>query len=162
MLPQYICGHILHFPHAPRATRTILKPQTLNTEPSRTWICQGNRRLAYSQLCVWEALPTSSALTFLRKLMKRYPRPDAIITDRLRSYRAALRELGGSDASRNSPPSILPSTTTSTSDDPSVHGTISNSTAPLHSPSGVSSGRPNSLVLGGITQTCDFTLTVQR
>ena len=32
----------------------------------------------------------------LRKLMKRYPRPDAIITDRLRSYRAALRELGGS------------------------------------------------------------------
>ena len=27
--------------------------------------------------------------------MKRYPRPDAIITDRLRSYRAALRELGG-------------------------------------------------------------------
>ena len=27
---------------------------------------------------------------------KRYPRPDAIITDRLRSYRAALRELGGS------------------------------------------------------------------
>ena len=36
------------------------------------------------------------ALKFLRKLIKRYPRPDAIITDRLRSYRAALRELGGS------------------------------------------------------------------
>ena len=36
------------------------------------------------------------ALKFLRKLMKRYPRPDAIITDRLRSYRAALRELGAS------------------------------------------------------------------
>ena len=34
-------------------------------------------------------------LKFLRKLMKRYPGPDAIITDRLRSYRAALRELGG-------------------------------------------------------------------
>ncbi len=28
--------------------------------------------------------------------MKRHPRPDAIITDRLRSYRAALREVGGS------------------------------------------------------------------
>ena len=28
--------------------------------------------------------------------MKRYPRPDAIITDRLRSYRASLREAGGS------------------------------------------------------------------
>ena len=38
-----------------------------------------------------------AALKFLRKLMKRYPRPDAIITDRLRSYRAALRELGESD-----------------------------------------------------------------
>ena len=25
--------------------------------------------------------------------MKRYPRPDAIITDRLRSYRTALREM---------------------------------------------------------------------
>ena len=37
-----------------------------------------------------------AALKFLRKLMKRYPRPDAIITDRLRSYCAALRELGGS------------------------------------------------------------------
>ena len=37
-----------------------------------------------------------AALKFLRKLIKRYGRPDAIITDRLRSYRAALRELGGS------------------------------------------------------------------
>ena len=37
-----------------------------------------------------------AALKFLRKLMKRYPRPDAIITDRLRSCCAALRELGGS------------------------------------------------------------------
>ena len=119
-----------------------------------------------------------AALKFLRKLMKRYPRPDAIITDRLRSYRAALRELGGSgrhqagrwlnnlrriptcrsgdentqcsvsggcEASRNLPPSILPSTTTSTCDDPSAHGTISSLTAPLHLPSGVNSGRPKSL-----------------
>ena len=37
-----------------------------------------------------------AALKFLRKLMKRYPRPDTIVTDRLRSYRAALREVGGS------------------------------------------------------------------
>ena len=120
-----------------------------------------------------------AALRFLGKLMKRYPKPDAIITDRLRSYRAALRELGGSGpasswllaeqscgefttavpatrtrnapysggcaASRNSPPSILPSTTTSTCNDPSAHGTISSSSAPLRSSSGVSSGRPNSL-----------------
>ena len=37
-----------------------------------------------------------AALKFLRKLMKHSGRPDAIVTDRLRSYRAALRELGGS------------------------------------------------------------------
>ena len=119
-----------------------------------------------------------AALKFLRKLMKRYPRPDAIITDRLRSYRAALHELGGSglhqagrwlnNRAENShlpfrrrehamlrfrrmrslqllPPSILSSTTTSTCDDPSAHGIISSSTAPLHSPSGVNSGRPNPL-----------------
>ena len=36
-----------------------------------------------------------AALKLLRKLMKRYGRPGAIVTDRLRSYRAALRELGG-------------------------------------------------------------------
>ena len=120
----------------------------------------------------------AAALKFLRKLMKRYGRPDAIITDRLRSYRAALRELGGSGlqqagrwlnnraenshlpfrrrehamlrsggckASRNAPPFILPFTITSTRHDTSAHETISSSTEPPHSPSGVSSGRPNSL-----------------
>ena len=119
-----------------------------------------------------------AALKFLRKLMKRYPRPDASITDRLRSYRAALRELGGTgrhqagrwlnnraenshlpfrrrehamlrfmrpEASRNSPPFTLPSTTTSTCDDPSAHRTVSSSIAPLRSPSCISLGPPNSL-----------------
>lgn len=38
-----------------------------------------------------------SALKFLRKLMRRYGRPQEIVTDRLPSYRAALRELGGED-----------------------------------------------------------------
>ena len=37
-----------------------------------------------------------AALKFLRKLMKRYGRPDTLVTDRLRSYRTALREMGGS------------------------------------------------------------------
>ena len=37
-----------------------------------------------------------AALKFLRKLMKRHPRPDAIVTDQRRSYRTALREMGGS------------------------------------------------------------------
>ncbi|MCL5779325.1 IS6 family transposase [Limibaculum sp. FT325] len=38
-----------------------------------------------------------AALKFLRKLMGRYGRPLEIVTDRFPSYRAALRELGGSD-----------------------------------------------------------------
>ena len=38
-----------------------------------------------------------AALKFLRKTMKRYGRPEAIVTDGLRSYGAALRDLGGSD-----------------------------------------------------------------
>jgi len=38
-----------------------------------------------------------AALKFLRKLMCRYGRPQEIVTDRLPSYRAAPRELGGAD-----------------------------------------------------------------
>ena len=38
-----------------------------------------------------------AALKLLKKLMKRYGQPREIVTDRLRSYGAALRELGGSD-----------------------------------------------------------------
>ncbi len=36
----------------------------------------------------------NAALRFLRKAMKRYGHPLAIVTDRLRSYRAAMREIG--------------------------------------------------------------------
>ena len=35
-----------------------------------------------------------AALGFLRRTMKRYGRPEVIVTDRLRSYRAATREIG--------------------------------------------------------------------
>jgi len=35
-----------------------------------------------------------AALKLLKKLMKRYGRAENIVTDRLRSYGAALRELG--------------------------------------------------------------------
>ncbi len=38
-----------------------------------------------------------AALKFLRELMRRYGQPHEIVTDCLRSYRAALKELGGSD-----------------------------------------------------------------
>jgi len=35
-----------------------------------------------------------AALRFLRKAMKRYGRPDVVVTDRLGSYKAAMREIG--------------------------------------------------------------------
>ncbi|ABI67064.1 IS6 family transposase [Maricaulis maris] len=35
-----------------------------------------------------------AALKFLRKAMKRYGRPEVVVTDKLRSYKSALRELG--------------------------------------------------------------------
>jgi putative transposase len=38
-----------------------------------------------------------AALKILRKLMRRYGRPKTIVTDRLPSYRAALRHLGATD-----------------------------------------------------------------
>ena len=36
-------------------------------------------------------------LKFLKRAMKRYGRPESIVTDRLRSYRAAMKVLGVSD-----------------------------------------------------------------
>ena len=38
-----------------------------------------------------------AALTFLKKAMKRYGAPTTLITDRLRSYGAAMKEIGNSD-----------------------------------------------------------------
>ena len=38
-----------------------------------------------------------AALKFLRKSMRRYGRPEAAVTDRLRSNFAALKELGAAD-----------------------------------------------------------------
>ena len=38
-----------------------------------------------------------AALKFLRKAMRKHGRPEAIVTDRLRSYGAALREIGAAD-----------------------------------------------------------------
>jgi putative transposase len=38
-----------------------------------------------------------AALKFLRKAMRRHGRPEVIVTDRLRSYGAALKEMGSAD-----------------------------------------------------------------
>ena len=39
----------------------------------------------------------AAALMFLRKMMKRHGKPKAIVTDRLRSYGAAMKEIGNAD-----------------------------------------------------------------
>ena len=38
-----------------------------------------------------------AALKFLRKLVKRYGRPEHVVTDKLRSYGAAMKEIGNAD-----------------------------------------------------------------
>lgn len=38
-----------------------------------------------------------AALRFLRKVMKRYGRPEVIVTDRLRSYQAAMKVIGNAN-----------------------------------------------------------------
>jgi putative transposase len=38
-----------------------------------------------------------ATLRFLRKAMKRYGRPEVVVTDRLRSYRAAMRVIGNAE-----------------------------------------------------------------
>ena len=39
----------------------------------------------------------AAALKFIKKAMKRHGRPQAIVTDRLRSYGAALKEIGNAE-----------------------------------------------------------------
>ena len=41
-----------------------------------------------------------AALTFLRKAMKRYGCPKIVVTDRLRSYRAAMKVIGNAELNR--------------------------------------------------------------
>ena len=43
----------------------------------------------------------AAALQFIREIMKRHGRPRAIVTDRPRSYGAALKETGGGGAAGN-------------------------------------------------------------
>jgi putative transposase len=38
-----------------------------------------------------------AALRFLRKAMKRYGQPEVVVTDRLKSYRAAMQVIGNDD-----------------------------------------------------------------
>jgi putative transposase len=49
-----------------------------------------------------------AALTFLRKTMKRYGHPEVIVTDRLRSYRAAMKIIGNAERQDDLPPRLVP------------------------------------------------------
>ena len=46
---------------------------------------------------VTETRDKAAALKFIKKAMKRHGRPKAIVTDKLRSYGAALKEIGAED-----------------------------------------------------------------
>jgi putative transposase len=74
----------------PRATRLFVK---INGEMHYLW------RAVDHEGEVLEVFATKrrdrkAALAFLRRAMKRYGSPQAMVTDRLRSYGAAMKELG--------------------------------------------------------------------
>jgi putative transposase len=74
----------------PRATRLFVR---INGEPHYLW------RAVDHEGEVLEVLATKrrdrkAALRFLKRAMKRYGRPLSIVTDRLRSYRAAMNVIG--------------------------------------------------------------------
>jgi len=89
-----------------------------------------------------------AALRFLRRTMKRYGLPKGIVTDRLRSYRAAMNAIGNAtkqacgrrlnNRAENSHQLTPQSITISTTNDISTAATFSNKTEPLPWPSGVS------------------------
>jgi putative transposase len=61
-----------------------------------------------------------AALKFLKKAMRKHGQPEVIVTDKLGSYSAALRELGASDRQETGRwPTIEPKTRTCRSDDES-------------------------------------------
>ncbi len=77
----------------PRATRLFVR---INGETHYLW------RAVDHEGEVLEAFVTKkrdrkAALRFLRRAMKRYGRPEAIVTDRLRSYRAAMKVIGNAE-----------------------------------------------------------------
>ena len=77
----------------PRATRLFVK---INGETHYLW------RAVDHEGEVLEAFVTKkrdrkAALRFLKKAMKRYGRPEVVVTDRLRSYRAAMNIIGNAE-----------------------------------------------------------------
>jgi putative transposase len=74
-----------------------------------TWMRCSCGSMARRTICLWRAVDhegevlevfatkhrdREAALDFLKRAMKRYGQPEIVVTDRLRSYRAAMNEIG--------------------------------------------------------------------
>src|SRR3546814_11897912 len=81
----------------PRSTRTdTLFPYTTLFRSHYLWRAV-NHEGEILESYVTRKRDKSAALTFLKKALKRHGRAEAIVTDGLRSYPAAMRELGNLD-----------------------------------------------------------------
>jgi transposase-like protein len=77
----------------PRATRLYVR---INGEMRYLWRAVDHEGEVLESF-VTKDRDKAAALRFIRKAMKRHGRPKAIVTDKLRSYGAALKEIGNAD-----------------------------------------------------------------
>ena len=77
----------------PRATRLFVK---INGERHYLWRAVDHEGEVLESF-VTKARDKKAALKFLRKAMKKHGRAGVLVTDKLRSYSAALRDLGAAD-----------------------------------------------------------------
>ncbi len=74
----------------PRATRLFVK---INGEAHYPWRAV-DREGEVLEVFATKRRDRRAALKFLKRTMKRYGRPHSVVTDRLRSYRSALKAIG--------------------------------------------------------------------
>jgi putative transposase len=78
---------------SPRATRLYVK---INGEMHYLWRAVDHEGEVLESF-VTKQRDKAAALKFIKKALKRHGRPQAIVTDRLRSYGAAMKEIGNAD-----------------------------------------------------------------
>jgi len=76
-----------------RATSVFVK---INGEKHYLWRAVDNEGEVLEAF-VTRTRDKAAALKFLKKMMKRHGKPRAIVTDKLRSYGAAMKEIGNAD-----------------------------------------------------------------
>jgi putative transposase len=77
----------------PRATRLFVR---INGQTHYLWRAVDHEGEVLESF-VTKRRDRKAALKFLRKAMKRYGPPKVVVTDRLRSYRAAMKVIGNTD-----------------------------------------------------------------